>query len=68
MRQNRSRRSPPAARAADPEGAADRGFRRTAFERRNDGRHLFGVDRDRTAAVPAAASRGDKTGANPLLG
>jgi len=27
------------------EGAKDRGFRRAAFERRDDGRHLFGVDR-----------------------
>ncbi len=54
--------------ALDPEGAADRGFRRTAFERRDDGRDLFRVDRDRAAAVPTAASRGGKTGANPLLG
>ena len=33
-----------------------------------DGRHLFDVDRYRPAAVPAAASRGGKTGANPLPG
>ena len=54
--------------ALDPEGAADRGFRRPAFERRDDGRHLFGVDRDRAAAPSAAAARCGKAGSNPLLG
>ena len=53
--------------ALDREGAADHGFRRAAFERRDDGCHLFRVDRDRATTVPAEASRGGKTGANPLL-
>jgi hypothetical protein len=33
--------------ALNPKGAAHRGFRRTAFERRDDGRHFFGINRDR---------------------
>jgi hypothetical protein len=41
--------------ALDPEGAAHRGFRRAALERRDDGRHLFRVDRDGATASPAAA-------------
>jgi hypothetical protein len=49
--------------ALDPKGAADRSFRRAAFERCDDGRHLFGVDRDRAAAAPG---RGE-AGSYPLL-
>jgi hypothetical protein len=37
------------------------------FERRDDDRHLLGINRDRAPASTAAASRGGKTGANPLL-
>ena len=44
--------------ALGPEGAADGGFRRAAFERRDNGRHLLGVDRNRAAAPPAAAPGG----------
>lgn len=61
-------RSEGAKEALDPESAADGGFRCAAFEGCEDSRHLFRVDRDRAAAMPAAALRRRKTGANPLLG
>jgi hypothetical protein len=54
--------------ALDPKGATDRSFRRTAIERRDDGRHFFDVDRDRTAAAPTATSGCFETGSHPLLG
>lgn len=53
--------------ALDSKGAADRGFRRTAFERRDDGRHLLRVDRDRAPAPSSATARRGEASANPLL-
>jgi hypothetical protein len=53
--------------ALDPKGAADRGFRRAVFKRRDDRRHLFGVDCDRAAAASTAASGCRETRSHPLL-
>lgn len=54
--------------ALDPKGATDRGFRRTAVERRDDGRHFFDVDRNWTTAAPTATSGCFQTGSHPLPG